>query len=441
MEFYSCDTMVALGNSTRSGNILFAKNSDRPMNEAQPLVLFEAADHAPGEELKCTYITIPQVDHTYRVMGSQPYWLWGFEHGMNEHKVVIGNEAVWSKEEEETENGLIGMDLLRLGLERGKTAYEAMHVIISLLEKYGQGGNAAVGKVFHYHNAFLIADPTEAWILDTVNRRWVARRVQDVAGISNCYSTTTQWDEASPDLQEHAYEMGWYPRELPFNFAQAYSAMSIKHRAAHPRWMRLNKLLNQAKGDITRETLQKIQRDHFEGELIEPRFSPADGLHVSICMHSIDPDASKTAAGAVVELTPDKPLVWFNTLSSPCASVYVPCYLEGKLPANLSHAGARFSEDSLWWKFERLNYKIEEDYPRFIRVVRPVWDKMEQEMAQAADPCRSAQELTEAMAKDWNAVENEVDRLYAALEQDDGPCTQPQRIPYLKKVREDAGIE
>ena len=88
-----------------------------------------------------------------------------------------------------------------------------------------------------------------------------------------------------------------------------------------------------------------------------------------------------------------------------------------------------------------MNYKIEEDYPRFIRVVRPVWDKMEQEMAQAADPCRSAQELTEAMAKDWSAVENEADRLYAALEQDDGPCTQPQRIPYLKKVREDAGIE
>ena len=53
------------------------------------------------------------------------------------------------------------------------------------------------------------------------------RQVQDVAGISNCYSTTTQWDEASPDLQEHAYEMGWYPRELPFNFAQAYSAMSL----------------------------------------------------------------------------------------------------------------------------------------------------------------------------------------------------------------------
>ncbi|WP_367925661.1 C69 family dipeptidase [uncultured Ruthenibacterium sp.] len=441
MEFYSCDTMVALGNSTRSGNILFAKNSDRPVNEAQPLVQFEAADHAPGEEVKCTYITIPQVAHTYRVMGSKPYWLWGFEHGMNEHKVVIGNEAVWSREEEEKENGLLGMDLLRLGLERGKTAYEAMHVIIALLEQYGQGGSAAVGKAFHYHNTFLLADPTEAWILDTVNRRWVARRVKDVAGISNCYSTTTEWDEASPDLKEHAYEMGWYPRELPFDFAKAYSAMSAKHRAAHPRWMRLNKLLCQAKGDITRETLQKIQRDHFEGELIEPRFSPADGLHVSICMHSIDPDASKTAAAAVVELTPDKPLVWFNALSSPCASVYVPCYIEGELPHSLSKAGAKFSEDSLWWKFERLNYKIEEDYPRFIGTVRSVWDKLEKEMAEKADASRPAQELTNAMMQDWKVVEEQVDRLYAQLESDDQTCTQPQRIPYLKKARQEAGIE
>ena len=441
MEFYSCDTMVALGNSTRSGNILFAKNSDRPVNEAQPLVVVEAADHAPGEELKCTYIAIPQVEHTYRVMGSQPYWIWGFEHGMNEHKVVIGNEAVWSRETEETENGLLGMDLLRLGLERGKTAYEAMHVIIALLETYGQGGSAAVGKEFRYHNSFLIADPAEAWILDTVNRRWVARRVKDVAGISNCYSTATEWDEASADLEEHAYEMGWYPRGIPFHFAQAYGAMSPKHRAAHPRWMRLNKLLGQARGDITRQTLQKIQRDHFEGELIEPRFSPADGLHVSICMHSIDPDGSKTAAGAVVELTADRPLVWYSVLSNPCASVYVPCYLHGRLPENLSRADARFSEDSLWWKFERLNDKIEEDYPRFIQRVRPVWDAMEADMARRADPCRSAQELTDAMARDWQEAERQADRLYASLVQDAAPSTQPQRLPCLQEVRRRAGME
>lgn len=33
------------------------------------------------------------------------------------------------------------MDMLRLGLERGKTAYEAMHVILELLGKYGQCGD------------------------------------------------------------------------------------------------------------------------------------------------------------------------------------------------------------------------------------------------------------------------------------------------------------
>lgn len=39
-ELLSCDTMVALGNSTKSGNVIFAKNSDRPLGESQPLCLF-----------------------------------------------------------------------------------------------------------------------------------------------------------------------------------------------------------------------------------------------------------------------------------------------------------------------------------------------------------------------------------------------------------------
>lgn len=83
MELYSCDTMVALGNSTASGNVIFAKNSDRPVTEAQPLVNIPAAEYDVGEMVQCTYIRIPQVSHTYRVLGSKPYWIWGFEHGMN----------------------------------------------------------------------------------------------------------------------------------------------------------------------------------------------------------------------------------------------------------------------------------------------------------------------------------------------------------------------
>ena len=54
MELYSCDTMVALGNSTKNGNVIFAKNSDRPVTEAQPLVVFPAEEHEEGEMLRCT---------------------------------------------------------------------------------------------------------------------------------------------------------------------------------------------------------------------------------------------------------------------------------------------------------------------------------------------------------------------------------------------------
>jgi secernin len=45
------------------------------------------------------------------------------------------------------------MDLLRLGLERAKTALGALKVIISLLETHGQGGNCGLASQFYYNNA------------------------------------------------------------------------------------------------------------------------------------------------------------------------------------------------------------------------------------------------------------------------------------------------
>ncbi len=60
----------------------------------------------------------------------------------------------------------------------GMPAAEAQRVITNLVEKYGQGGNAAYGTVRRYHNSFLIADPAEAWVLETSGHRWVARRVR-----------------------------------------------------------------------------------------------------------------------------------------------------------------------------------------------------------------------------------------------------------------------
>lgn len=63
---------------------------------------------------QCTYIEIDQVPHTYRTVLSRPAWLWGAEMGANEHGVCIGNEAVYTKESCSTDDGLIGMDYVRL---------------------------------------------------------------------------------------------------------------------------------------------------------------------------------------------------------------------------------------------------------------------------------------------------------------------------------------
>src|SRR5688572_24088961 len=139
MRPFSCDTMVALGNATQNGQTIFAKNSDRPANECQPLVLEERQQHRPGAVVRCQFVTLPQATTTYRHVGSRPYWCWGYEHGFNEHQVVIGNEALPSKLPEATEPKLIGMEILRLGLERSRTAAEAVAVMTDLISHYGQG--------------------------------------------------------------------------------------------------------------------------------------------------------------------------------------------------------------------------------------------------------------------------------------------------------------
>ncbi|MBN8188158.1 hypothetical protein JF540_15805 [Salipiger thiooxidans] len=129
-----CDTMIAMGTITGTARTYLAKTSDREPNEAQYLTRTPAADHPEGAMVRMTYVEIPQVADTSAHVGSRLWWIWGFEHGVNEHGLAIGNEAEWSRLPAGTEPGLPDMDLLRLTPERARDADEALAVLTGPIE-------------------------------------------------------------------------------------------------------------------------------------------------------------------------------------------------------------------------------------------------------------------------------------------------------------------
>ena len=92
-----CDTWVALRDVTLSQNVILGKNSDRPIFDCQPLVFSPRKEWPANSHIQTEYIELPQADVTYAHLGSSPYWCWGYEEGINEYGVVIGNEAIFTK--------------------------------------------------------------------------------------------------------------------------------------------------------------------------------------------------------------------------------------------------------------------------------------------------------------------------------------------------------
>src|SRR3954452_10418182 len=119
--------------------MLFAKNSDRQPGEAQVVEWHDR--RAGGAELHTQYLAIPD-DGAHAFLGSRPTWLWGVEHGVNEHGVAIGNEKLYTTGSPKVRpEAVLGMDLVRLGLEQGTSADHAVEVMTGLIERYGQGGS------------------------------------------------------------------------------------------------------------------------------------------------------------------------------------------------------------------------------------------------------------------------------------------------------------
>jgi len=397
-EASACDTWVALRDATENGFAILGKNSDRPVFDCQPLMFHERKHWPSGSSINLGRVTIPQVETTYATLGSSPYWCWGYEEGINEHGVAIGNEGIWTKELTENlkahaENrgpdlGPTGMDLLRLGLERGKTAREALEVITSLLEQYGQFGSgipSAAAAVGAYENSYIIADASEAWVLETAGTRWIARRFgEGITSISNTLSLTTKWDRASTDLAQYAIDQGWWPKEKidSFNFTRAYVAVDAERVAGRERALARascsSRMLRERQGRVTKRWMMNIARDRSS--------TP-----------SIDLDQTASSCVAILPDKPDLLPVFWWCPATPSSSCYIPFFVHGSgLPPIVSTAGTSgtrvqppsqaevdtFSEQSFWWLFRDLCDKTNRDWKKRNQIVRTEFDALENEFAE-----------------------------------------------------------
>jgi len=367
----SCDTIAVLAPETRAGVTMLAKNSDRPPLECQPLFHAPRRHYPPGATVHCQYLEIPQAPETAAVIGSRPFWLFGFEHGLNEHGVAIGNEAVLTREELPT-TGLLGMDLVRLGLERGRSAREATEIIGALIERFGQGGSAAYDFDFRYSGSFMIADHAEAFVLESSGHQWAARKAEGRACISNRL-TLGEFDFGSADAASYARERGWTGAGASFDFSRAYARADVDDPLfARERLARSSELAGR-RGKRTLREMFAMLRDHYEqGEMPIIAAPPGSPKSFSLCMHSL----SATTASMVAELPAPSsgavPIIWCS-MAAPCTSIFIPLFPEASIPPILAAGAANPSADSPWWRMKKIQQAVERNPNRLAPMV---WERM-----------------------------------------------------------------
>jgi len=378
-----CDTLIATRLATANGVPVFGKNSDRPPNEGQYLAYFPAAQHPANSQVKCTYIEIPQAPKTHAVLLSRPFWMWGAEMGVNDHGLVIGNEAIFSKVPANKKPALLGMDMLRAALERAITPREGVQVIIDLLEQFGQGGNCTHGEELYYHNSFILANTDDAWVLETVDRQWAARQIKDVYSISNCLTIKDQWDMASHNLVDFAVQKGFVKSAQDFNFANNYSDFLFTNFGrGRVRRETTFCVLDEQKGNVTIESMMATLRHHKD-----ENFDPQDGItSVDVCMHAgFGPiRVSQSTASMVVYLDPDNTLIFATGTSGPCTSIFKPMWMDAPLPDLGPAPSSKFDAQSLYWTHERLHRATLLNYPERIKTYAADRDELEAKFVQGA---------------------------------------------------------
>jgi secernin len=360
-----CDTLAIL----RDGRTLFAKNSDREHVEAQLLEYVPAGVHPAGSVATLTYASIEQARETNAVLISRPFWIWGAEIGANSHGLTIGNEAIFTTVPASTAPGIVGMDYVRLALERARSAEEGVDVIVSLLKEHGQGGNCSPTGDVGYYNSYLLADIDGALVLETVDRDWETRRISGHSAISN--AITCRGDDAGAAIGTNA--QGNKGRDFRTLYHDRNMEASPDFR--HGRLMDLMASV----GEGTQTDLFAILRDHAPGPTLPDRAAPR------ICAHAEKASLGQTTGSWVADLRAETCLHWVTGTASPCTSLFKPMLVGMDVPHYGPAPSRERDAQSLWWRHERLRKTLiaaDDTYRRGFETAR---DALEQSFVAAVD--------------------------------------------------------
>lgn len=384
-----------------------------------------AADHESGDYLEIkdwsgeVRGTVKQVPHTYAVL-----------YLMNDRQVVIGETTFDGRKELRNPDGLLHYWwLMRIALQRAKTAREAIQVMTDLVDEYGY---ASTGE------SFSIADPNEAWIMEMIGpgpggkgANWVALRVPD--GYVSCHANMSRIGEFPLDDKKNcmysenvisfAIEKGYYNPDSgkPFSFREAYCpptpqtlrytatrVWSMFRRAApsrewptdyhrgregadpFPLWIKPDEKLSL-------EDVFDIMRDHYEGTEYDmttgvdagPFGTPNRWRPITWEMDGVEytwerPISTQQTGFSYVSQSrswlpdPIGGVLWYG-VDDTYTSCYVPLYCGvNDIPASYAHGTLRkFSWDSAWWVFNFVANFANLKYSYMIQDIQQVQAELE----------------------------------------------------------------
>ncbi len=362
-----CTTHMAQGSAMEGGGTVITKNRDQSINTLSEVAIEEAARHAEGDAYKAAYIDIPQPSETYRFVGSRTAGRWGYGMGVNEWGVTVSDNDANSRDELQFEAGLHDNDVIRLVLERAKTAREGVDVVAALVEEYGQAWNGIM---------FEIGDKDELWIVEVTGKRWAAKKyTDDVTARSNQFQLEDDYDLCSSDLVSFA-EATWGVKanaEGKINFRQAYGTLELypednegiadrpsaeKLYNTEMRYQRGMEMLNQKTangGQVTLKDMAEMARDHYDtytlpsGKVVEMNQVPfyssdlvdwygrewydvypeGDTIETSIyirgaCSHDLGWGATSTTGILIAQ--EGVPATMLHSYMPPCLGTFVPFF-------------------------------------------------------------------------------------------------------------------